>query len=258
MDLERAGGRRDEQILLKSLASDAVGISTFAQRSGRNIHHVLQTPLSGGSGSVCIWGALAKGGAVSVLSGLFSSSFPGEGDYRRLHRAGACEQGRDLAGADFQPRSTARSMTRDLAKIEWLVWGRTRFILRLQPNPVGRKLYMGGISFCDLDLWALGCGLGQTPEGAAGARQFWSSRAPAGSCFADGSSLHSACVHESTVHSRIFQILYRNEEVPISDAAIFRAHLLLDGERVSRGACPRPRDAVCSLCPWPDRRGSVS
>ncbi|XP_039701838.1 protein FAM135B [Pteropus medius] len=48
----------------------------------------------------------------------------------------------------------------------------------------------------------------------------------------DGSSLHSACVHESTVHSRIFQILYRNEEVPISDAAIFRAHLLLDGERV--------------------------
>ncbi|XP_001499633.1 protein FAM135B isoform X1 [Equus przewalskii] len=48
----------------------------------------------------------------------------------------------------------------------------------------------------------------------------------------DSSSLHSACVHESTVHSRIFQILYRNEEVPINDAVIFRAHLLLDGERV--------------------------
>ncbi|XP_060056990.1 protein FAM135B [Erinaceus europaeus] len=46
------------------------------------------------------------------------------------------------------------------------------------------------------------------------------------------SNLHSACVHENTVHSRIFQILYRNEEVPINDAAIFRAHLLLDGERV--------------------------
>ncbi|XP_037022306.2 protein FAM135B [Artibeus jamaicensis] len=48
----------------------------------------------------------------------------------------------------------------------------------------------------------------------------------------DSSSLYSACVCESTVHSRIFQILYRNEEVPISDVALFRAHLLLDGERV--------------------------
>nr|XP_051700827.1 protein FAM135B [Oryctolagus cuniculus] len=49
----------------------------------------------------------------------------------------------------------------------------------------------------------------------------------------ESSSLHSACVHENTVHSRVFQILYRNEEVPINDAMIFRAHLLLDGERVS-------------------------
>ncbi|XP_016063277.1 PREDICTED: protein FAM135B [Miniopterus natalensis] len=48
----------------------------------------------------------------------------------------------------------------------------------------------------------------------------------------DGSSLHSACAHESTMHSRVFQILYRNEEVPVGDAAVFRAHLLLDGERV--------------------------
>ncbi|XP_036904493.1 protein FAM135B [Sturnira hondurensis] len=47
----------------------------------------------------------------------------------------------------------------------------------------------------------------------------------------DSSSLYSACVCESTVHSRIFQILYRNEEVPVSDVALFRAHLLLDGER---------------------------
>ncbi|CAH6780003.1 Fam135b [Phodopus roborovskii] len=46
------------------------------------------------------------------------------------------------------------------------------------------------------------------------------------------SNLHSACVHESAVHSRVFQILYRNEEVPINDAMLFRAHLLLDGERV--------------------------
>ncbi|XP_017914091.1 PREDICTED: protein FAM135B [Capra hircus] len=48
----------------------------------------------------------------------------------------------------------------------------------------------------------------------------------------DSSSPHSACVHDSTMHSRVFQILYRNEEVPINDAVIFRAHLLLDGERV--------------------------
>ncbi|XP_004837962.1 protein FAM135B isoform X1 [Heterocephalus glaber] len=48
----------------------------------------------------------------------------------------------------------------------------------------------------------------------------------------ESSSPHSACVHESTVHSRVFQILYRNEEVSINDAVIFRAHLLLDGERV--------------------------
>ncbi|XP_010627918.1 protein FAM135B isoform X2 [Fukomys damarensis] len=48
----------------------------------------------------------------------------------------------------------------------------------------------------------------------------------------ESSSLLSACVCDSTVHSRVFQILYRNEEVPINDAVIFRAHLLLDGERV--------------------------
>ncbi|XP_023619671.1 protein FAM135B [Myotis lucifugus] len=48
----------------------------------------------------------------------------------------------------------------------------------------------------------------------------------------ESGSLHAACVHESNVHSRVFQILYRNEEVPIGDAAVFRAHLLLDGERV--------------------------
>ncbi|KAF6099281.1 family with sequence similarity 135 member B [Phyllostomus discolor] len=48
----------------------------------------------------------------------------------------------------------------------------------------------------------------------------------------DGSSLHSAHVCESTMHSRVFQILYRNEEVPIGDVAVFCAHLLLDGERV--------------------------
>ncbi|XP_077023876.1 protein FAM135B isoform X2 [Tamandua tetradactyla] len=48
----------------------------------------------------------------------------------------------------------------------------------------------------------------------------------------ESTSLHSARVHDSTVHSRILQILYRNEEVPINDAVLFRAHLLLDGDRV--------------------------
>nr|XP_001090012.3 protein FAM135B isoform X1 [Macaca mulatta]XP_001090133.3 protein FAM135B isoform X1 [Macaca mulatta]XP_015001526.2 protein FAM135B isoform X1 [Macaca mulatta]XP_015001527.2 protein FAM135B isoform X1 [Macaca mulatta]XP_015001528.2 protein FAM135B isoform X1 [Macaca mulatta] len=48
----------------------------------------------------------------------------------------------------------------------------------------------------------------------------------------ESSSLHSACVHDSTVHSRVFQILYRNEEVPINDAVVFRVHLLLGGERM--------------------------
>uniref|UniRef100_A0A8C3YQ98 Family with sequence similarity 135 member B n=1 Tax=Catagonus wagneri TaxID=51154 RepID=A0A8C3YQ98_9CETA len=48
----------------------------------------------------------------------------------------------------------------------------------------------------------------------------------------DSGSLRSACIHESAVHSRVFRILYRNEEVPVNDAMTFRAHLLLDGERV--------------------------
>ncbi|XP_003792907.1 protein FAM135B [Otolemur garnettii] len=48
----------------------------------------------------------------------------------------------------------------------------------------------------------------------------------------ESSSLRAACVHEGIMHSRVFQILYRNEEVLINDAAIFQAHLLLDGERV--------------------------
>lgn len=48
----------------------------------------------------------------------------------------------------------------------------------------------------------------------------------------ESSSLHSAFVHESAVHSRVLQILYRNEEVPVNDVMLFRAHLLLDGERV--------------------------
>ncbi|XP_051992523.1 protein FAM135B-like isoform X2 [Xyrauchen texanus] len=46
------------------------------------------------------------------------------------------------------------------------------------------------------------------------------------------SSFSSAVVHDGGVFSRIFQILYRNEEVTLEDHMIFRVHLLLDGERV--------------------------
>ncbi|XP_032038402.1 protein FAM135B isoform X1 [Aythya fuligula] len=46
------------------------------------------------------------------------------------------------------------------------------------------------------------------------------------------SSLCSACVHENNVYSRIFQILYRNEEIILNETMNFRVHLLLDGERV--------------------------
>ncbi|XP_034747295.1 protein FAM135B [Etheostoma cragini] len=42
----------------------------------------------------------------------------------------------------------------------------------------------------------------------------------------------SAGVYDGTVFSRIFQILYRNEEITVNDCMIFKVHLLLDGERV--------------------------
>ncbi|KAM8966780.1 protein FAM135B [Pelodytes ibericus] len=43
---------------------------------------------------------------------------------------------------------------------------------------------------------------------------------------------YSPCVSDSVVYSRVFQILYRNEDIVINDVMIFKAHLLLDGERV--------------------------
>uniref|UniRef100_A0AAR2K7E5 DUF676 domain-containing protein n=1 Tax=Pygocentrus nattereri TaxID=42514 RepID=A0AAR2K7E5_PYGNA len=42
----------------------------------------------------------------------------------------------------------------------------------------------------------------------------------------------SAGVHDGLVFSRIFQILYRNEEITLEDRMSFRVHLLLDGDRV--------------------------
>ncbi|XP_047461496.1 protein FAM135B [Mugil cephalus] len=45
-------------------------------------------------------------------------------------------------------------------------------------------------------------------------------------------SFSSAGVYDGTVFSRIFQILYRNEEIAVNDCMIFKVQLLLDGERV--------------------------
>ncbi|KAL2080103.1 hypothetical protein ACEWY4_023896 [Coilia grayii] len=45
-------------------------------------------------------------------------------------------------------------------------------------------------------------------------------------------SFSAAGVHDGGVFSRIFQILYRNEEINLNDVMNFRVHLLLDGERV--------------------------
>uniref|UniRef100_A0A3B4T9B7 Family with sequence similarity 135 member B n=1 Tax=Seriola dumerili TaxID=41447 RepID=A0A3B4T9B7_SERDU len=45
-------------------------------------------------------------------------------------------------------------------------------------------------------------------------------------------SFSSAGIYDGTVFSRIFQILYRNEEIVVNDCMIFKVHLLLDGERV--------------------------
>lgn len=46
-------------------------------------------------------------------------------------------------------------------------------------------------------------------------------------------SFTKAGVYDGVVFGRIFQILYRNEEVLLEDRVIFRVHLLLDGDRVS-------------------------
>uniref|UniRef100_A0A3Q2D0V1 Family with sequence similarity 135 member B n=1 Tax=Cyprinodon variegatus TaxID=28743 RepID=A0A3Q2D0V1_CYPVA len=45
-------------------------------------------------------------------------------------------------------------------------------------------------------------------------------------------SFSSAGVYDGSVFSRIFQILYRNEEIAVNDCMIFKVHLLLDGERL--------------------------
>ncbi|XP_041423965.1 protein FAM135B [Xenopus laevis] len=43
---------------------------------------------------------------------------------------------------------------------------------------------------------------------------------------------YTPCVYDNVVYSRVFQILYRNEDIDINDVMAFKVHLLLDGERV--------------------------
>ncbi|XP_077446860.1 protein FAM135B isoform X1 [Stigmatopora argus] len=45
-------------------------------------------------------------------------------------------------------------------------------------------------------------------------------------------SFSSPGVYEGTVFSRIFQILYRNEDISVNDCMVFKVHLLLDGARL--------------------------
>lgn len=44
--------------------------------------------------------------------------------------------------------------------------------------------------------------------------------------------LFPACVVNGTGVSKTFQILYRNEEVTLDDAIMFRAHILVDSHKV--------------------------
>uniref|UniRef100_A0A6Q2XBI0 DUF676 domain-containing protein n=1 Tax=Esox lucius TaxID=8010 RepID=A0A6Q2XBI0_ESOLU len=53
-----------------------------------------------------------------------------------------------------------------------------------------------------------------------------------GECSFSSAGVHDGVNEGTLVFSRIFQILYRNEEVSINDRMLFKVHLLLDGERV--------------------------
>ncbi|XP_069076896.1 protein FAM135B [Pleurodeles waltl] len=48
----------------------------------------------------------------------------------------------------------------------------------------------------------------------------------------DDADPFSPCIYENNVYSRIFQILYRNEDIVINESMIFKVHLLLDSEKV--------------------------
>ena len=50
---------------------------------------------------------------------------------------------------------------------------------------------------------------------------------------ASASILHPACVANGSFISQTFQILYRNEDVPLFDMAQFRLHVLVDSHKVS-------------------------
>uniref|UniRef100_A0A4W5QHF3 Family with sequence similarity 135 member B n=1 Tax=Hucho hucho TaxID=62062 RepID=A0A4W5QHF3_9TELE len=72
----------------------------------------------------------------------------------------------------------------------------------------------------------------RVPHRLIGTADDLSPASPPGDCSFSSAGVHDG-VHEDTmVFSRIFQILYRNEEINVNDRMLFKVHLLLDGERV--------------------------
>lgn len=68
-------------------------------------------------------------------------------------------------------------------------------------------------------------GQGTTTGGGGGQQQATSSASTA-------NILHPACVLNGSFISQTFQILYRNEDVSLSDMAQFRLHVLVDSHKV--------------------------
>ena len=59
--------------------------------------------------------------------------------------------------------------------------------------------------------------------------------------------LHPACVLNGSFISQTFQILYRNEDVSLSDMAQFRLHVLVDSHKVPSSLSPSlaPLNSFC-------------
>ena len=60
--------------------------------------------------------------------------------------------------------------------------------------------------------------------------------------------LHPACVLNGSFISQTFQILYRNEDVPLFDMAQFRLHVLVDSHKVPSSLSPSLAP-LTSFCP---------
>ncbi|KAI9565486.1 hypothetical protein GHT06_009278 [Daphnia sinensis] len=67
-----------------------------------------------------------------------------------------------------------------------------------------------------------------------------------GSSASTANILHPACVLNGSFISQTFQILYRNEDVSLSDMAQFRLHVLVDSHKVRLPLYPPPGGGI--LC----------